>query len=338
MMSEASFLAVVSLRYGRWLSVLLGLSALLITTGFQTGDNVGVGIAMAELFGGTMAGWAIAFTVVALALLWGSRSIYQAIEKIMVALVVVMIGAFLGNMLMIRPDGGDVLRGLVPSQPAVFAMVVALSSTTFSIAAAAFQPYLVQSKGWKKEDVSKGLKDSFIGIFTLCFITCVIMVTSATVLRPLGIKVKDAIEMARQLEPLLGSFAKWLFLLGFWAASFSSFVVNAMVGGTLMSDGLGLGGRLDSFWSKALASLIMALGTVLAIRFGDNPVQLIVTAQATTALTAPVMALVMWLLTMNRAFMEAHRNRPVVNVLAAAAIGWLLFLSVRQGLAFLGVV
>jgi hypothetical protein len=36
--------------------------------------------------------------------------------------------------------------------------------------------------------------------------------------------------------------------------------------------------------------------------------------------------------------MEAHRNRPVVNVLAAAAIGWLLFLSVRQGLAFLGVV
>ncbi len=72
----------------------------------------------------------------------------------------------------------------------------------------------------------------------------VIMITAATVLKPAGVEVNSAIDMAMQLEPLLGPLAKWMFLLGFWSAAFSSFIVNAMIGGTLLADGLGLGGIL----------------------------------------------------------------------------------------------
>ena len=332
MVAEDSFLTVAARRYGRWVSVLIGLGACFICAGFQTGDNVGVGIALAEMFGGMMEIWAIFFTLLALAMLWGSKKLYRPLELWMVGLVAVMIVSFVANLFRIRPSATGIALGLVPSMPAVPALVVALTATTFSVAAAAFQAYLVRSKGWSKADLRKGLNDSIVGIAVLAGISAVIMITAATVLQPKGIKVQSAVEMAQQLEPLLGSMAKWLFLSGLWAAAFSSFVVNAMVGGTLLSDGLGIGSTLDSFWAKVFASGIMALGTVAAILFGGNPINLLVLAQATTVLGVPLMAVVMWIMTNDRRVVGDERNGWLTNVVAGIAVAWLLFLSVWQAI------
>lgn len=334
MVAEQSLLTTTARKYGRWVAVLMGLSGFFIATGFQTGDNVGVGIALSAMFGAAPVLWAVVFTAVALFILWISSSVYQVVEKVMVVLVAVMILAFLGNLLRIGPDAGAVLDGLVPSKPAIFGLVIAISATTFSVAAAAFQPYLVRAKGWTKADVKKGLRDSTVGIALLVCITCTIMITSATILKPAGVKVTNAVDMAKQLEPLLGSFAKWMFLTGLWAGAFSSFIVNAMVGGTLLADGLGIGDRLDSFWSKVLASIVMVLGTVIMMIFQGNPIELITMAQATTILGVPLIALVMWMLTNSKSLMGSHRNGVVVNAIVAVALVWLLYLSGRQAWTF----
>jgi len=335
MMAGAPLLTVVARTWGRWLAALMGLSGFCICVGFQTGDNVGVGIALAEMFGMSMNFWSVVFTIIALGLLWGSRSLYQAVEYLMMILVAVMIAAFFGNLLMVRFNGAEVLRGLVPAKPAVFGLVVAISATTFSVAAAAFQAYLVQSKGWKPHDLKKGFRDAAVGIATLGAISCVIMITSATVLRPAGVKVNTALDMALQLEPLLGASAKWLFLTGLWAGAFSSFVVNAMVGGALLSDGLGLGGALDSFWAKLLASVVMLLGTAAAMLFGDNPIQLLILAQSATMLGVPIIAAVMVLLVNRRSVMGAAKAGPIENIVLLFSLAWTLYLSVRQAVAFL---
>lgn len=334
-MAEESFLTTAARRYGRWVAVLIGLAACFICAGFQTGDNVGVGIALKEMFGGTMEMWAIFFTFVALALLWGPKKLYRPLEIWMVALVAVMIVSFLANFFRIRPDTGQIAMGFVPSMPAVPGLVVAMSATTFSVAAAAFQSYLVRSKGWTKDEMGKGLRDAVIGIAVLAGITAVIMITAATVLKPQGIRVESAFEMARQLEPLLGPMAKWMFLSGLWAAAFSSFIVNAMVGGTLLADGLGIGATLDSFWAKVFASLIMALGTVAAIMFCQNPINLLVLAQGTTILGVPLIAVVMWIMANDSKVVGERRNGWPANILAAAAVGWLIYLSAWQTLQFL---
>jgi len=330
MVTPTSFLTVTAERHGRWVAVLLGLCGFLITTGFQTGNNVGVGLALSEMFGGSMGFWAVVFTAVALIMMWSSSSLYRALERMMVVLVALMIVCFLGNLTMIRPDAREILIGLVPSKPAVFALVTAISATTFSVAAAAFQPYLVRAKGWGKQDLSKGFRDSAIGISMLGLISAVIMITASTVLRPAGIKVSSAVDMARQLEPLLGSASKWLFLLGLWAGAFSSFIVNAMIGGTVMADGLGIGDRLESRSSKALASGVMLLGTLVALLCGGNPIQLIVVAQGTTILGVPLIAVVMWRLGCDTELMGEHRTSPAANTVLLLGIAWLLFLSVRQ--------
>ncbi|MFH0880663.1 MAG: divalent metal cation transporter [Lentisphaerota bacterium] len=335
MMAEHSLLTTAAQRYGRWVAVLIGLAACFICAGFQTGDNVGVGIALAEMFGGKMEIWAIFFTLVSLALLWGPKKLYRPLEIWMVALVAVMIFSFVANMFRIHPSAGQIALGFVPSVPAVPGLVVALSATTFSVAAAAFQSYLVRAKGWTKCEMEKGVRDSIIGIAVLAGISAVIIITAATVLKPQGIKVQSAFEMARQLEPLLGPMAKWMFLSGLWAAAFSSFIVNAMVGGTLLADGLGIGATLDSFWAKVFASGIMALGTVAAILFGQNPINLLVLAQGTTILGVPLIAVVMWIMTNDRHVVGDRRNGWLANILAAASVGWLLYLSFWQTMQFL---
>lgn len=329
-----SFLTTAGKRYGRWVSVAIGLCGLLITTGFQTGNNIGAGLAASEMFGGSMGTWAVAFTAVALVMLWTSSRIYDLLEKIMVCLVGVMMVSFVGNVCMVRPDAVELVRGLVPSSPRIFGLVVAISATTFSVAAAAFQPYLVRAKGWSSADLRKGMRDSAVGIASLGAISCVIMITSAAVLRPEGIKVESAVDMARQLEPLLGSLARWLFLLGLWAGAFSSFIVNALIGGTLMADGLGIGDRLESRWAKILGSAVMLAGTVVALLFGKNPIQLLVVAQATTILGVPLIAVVMLVMANDREVVGEHRNGWIANGVGVAALGWLGVLSVRQLLAF----
>lgn len=334
--SSKSFLALAAGTFGRWVAVIIGLSGFFIATGFQTGNNVGVGLAMDALFGGGMPLWATIFTLLALVIMWTSTRMYQLLERIMAALVALMILCFVGDMAMIRPRFGELALGFLPSIPRVFGLVVAISATTFSVAAAAFQAYLVQSKGWRRDDRSRGLRDATVGIVLLGTISCVIMITSATVLQPRGIAVNNAVEMAMQLEPLLGRFAKILFLLGLWAGAFSSFIINALIGGTLLADGLGLGCRLEDPWPKRLASAVMVLGTALAIVFGKNPIQALVVAQASTIVGVPFIALIMLLLANRESVMGAAlKNRPGINVLAGAGLVWLLVLSGRTVFAVL---
>ncbi|MBN2450589.1 MAG: Nramp family divalent metal transporter [Lentisphaeria bacterium] len=331
MASGESLVAAAGQVLGRWAALLLGICAFLIATGFQTGNNVGVGVAMNALLGGAPGLWAAVFTVVALVVLWTTSSLYRALERLMVILVGMMILCFAADLFLVRPPLGAVARGLVPSLPEVPALVVALSATTFSVAAAAFQAYLVQSKGWNREDLQRGMRDVVVGICVLGGISCVIMVTSATVLRPHGIRVDSAADMARQLEPLLGAAARWLFLLGLWAAAFSSFIVNAMVGGTLLADACGLGGGLNDRWPKVLASAVMVFGTAVALVFGSNPIQLLVMAQATTIVGVPFIAFVMLVLANRRERMGNElRNRLAANIVGGIGLAWLVVLSGRQ--------
>lgn len=334
--SEKSLLQTAKDKYGKVLSFLMGLGGFFIIAGFQTGNNIGVGLAFSTVFGGTVGIWAVIFTAIAMVFMWGFKDMYGYLEKLMTALVFIMIITFVSNVFFIKPDIGELVKGFIPSKPENLGLIISISGTSFSVAAAAFQAYSVKSKGWKIEDLNEGLKSSYVGTAILGSITLVIMITAATVLKPAGIEVNSAIDMAIQLEPLLGSIAKWLFLFGFWSAAFSSFIGNAMIGGTFLADGLGIGSTMESKWSKIFASFVMLLGTGAAIIFGRNPIQLLVLAQGTTMLAVPIIAIVMLLLANDEELMGEHKNSVFLNIIGVASIVWLLFLSFNQLKLFIG--
>jgi Mn2+/Fe2+ NRAMP family transporter len=333
-LNENSLLTITKDIYGRWLSVLTGISIFLICAGFQTGNNIGVGLAIDAMVGGGVSIWATLCCLISLAFISLSTNFYSVLEKVMIFLVALMILSFVGNLFQIKLDFLEISKGMLPTIPPIWGLVIAISATSFSLAGAVFQAYTVQSKGWKKKHLKRSLRDANIGIVILCSLSAIIIITSAAVLAPQGITVTSALDMGMQLEPLLGFFAKWLFLLGLLSASFSSFVANALLGGILLSDGLGLGNSINEKSVKIFTSVLLIGSTVIAILMESNPIELIVMAQASTVIGGPLIAILLILLANNKIVLGQYTNKSWSNFIAGLALLWIIYLSVNQILVF----
>ncbi len=333
--NSKSLLDLVGESYGKVWPLLMGLSVFISCAGYQTGNNIGIGLAMNAMFGGSMALWAFGFTGISLLFIWTSRNFYDLLEKVMMLMVLLMIAAFVGNLFFITPDVKSILKGFIPSMPKDIGFMIAIAATSFSVVGAAGQSYMVQAKNWKTADLRKGMRDATTGVIFLCTLSAVIIISSAAVLAPKGIIVTNAIDMAIQLEPLLGSFAKWLFLLGLFAASFSSFLANAVLSGMFLADALGLGKTINDIWVKVFSSVLLVICSCIAALFDSNPVQLIIMAQAVTCIGYPLVIIMIFLLSNNKKVMREYKNNLITNIILGIAVLWILFLSGRQLLSYI---
>lgn len=335
-LSDDSIMEIARKKYGgKTTGIILGIAGFVVTMGFQTGNNVGIGLAMSAIFGGSMGLWAVVFTTVVLILIWWKSDVYNIVEKVMTGLVLLMIISFFANLFAIDIDVKEFAKGFIPSKPAVFVLVIAMSATTFSVTSALIQIYLVKDTKWTRETLKENLKGSTTGVVILAAISGVIIVTSAAVLKPQGIVPTSAVEMGLQLEPLLGATSKWLFLFGLFSASFSSFVVNAFSGGLLLADGFKLGKSYNNKYVKIFASLLMVLSTIIVLYINENPVELLVVAQASTAVVVPIFALLIIVLANNKKLMGEFKISKVENAIGIAAIFWVFYLSYSQIISFI---
>jgi len=265
---EDTFLGLAGRKLGRWFAVLCGISLFSVNATFQFGNNLGVTAGMEALFGHVPQGvWPIVFTTAAIAFMFSLKEIYRVVEKMMTVFLVVMFWAFLINLIWARPDLPAALKGAcLPRIPkgADWVTLGGLVATTFVIVAAFFQSYLVKAKGWHEEDLASGATDTVLASIIYTLIGTVIMMTAAAVVYPHAGEVTFE-TMVEQLEGVFGRYAKIIFCIGFWSAAFSSFVTNSLIGGVLLNDGLGLGGRLDSIPTKICATLVLLIGMTTAI-------------------------------------------------------------------------
>ncbi len=316
--NKDSILNSISVNYGRWFSVLIGISAFMSASSFQFGNNLGVGIAMQGITGIDERVWPLIFTPTALVLLFYAKNLYKLLEKLMMFLVMIMILAFFFNLMLTKPDVGQMASGFLPHRFDMKSLdiIAALVGTTFVLHGALYQSYLSQNKGWKITEIKKGLSDTYTGIFLLALISILIIVTSASALHPMGITVNSAADMAMQLESLFGSYAKVIFSIGLCAAAFSSLMVNAVMGGGLLSDGLGLGRTMSEKMPKIFTSIILLLGMFIAVFFRGNIIYTLILAQASSILAVPLIAVGMFLILNNRKVMGKFKNNLWQNFLA----------------------
>lgn len=294
----------LSKRLGRPVSVIVGLILFALVAIFQYTNNVAIISGLAPLFdsetfsltaGATPAIILVAFNGFVIFCLYRLRHLYASIESLMKWLIGLMVVAFLINFIVVFASP----RGYVPvtsgAKPDIFAML-GMVGTTFSVGGAFYQAYLVKEKGWGLADARRGLSDSVISICVLGGVTAIILMTAARVFygRPDPVVLGNVGDVAMQLQPLFGAWSKVVFCLGIFAGAFSSFLVNALVGGTVMSDALGKGYRMGERWVLALTTSALLGGMVVALlnlRDAKSTVNLIVFAQALTVLGIPALAL-----------------------------------------------
>ena len=116
-------------------------------------------------------------------------------------------------------------------------LVAGLLGTTFSVAGAFFQGNLVREKNWTVKDYEGSVGDAIAGVCVLTGVSMIIMITAGTVIR--GQPATDIGTLALSLKPLLGSTAYWVFCVGLVAVAMNPFLINAMIGGTILADGVG---------------------------------------------------------------------------------------------------
>ncbi len=305
---------------------------------FQTGNITGAALGLETLSGVSPQTWALIVGIVAFLLL--ASGAYRFIERVLVALVIVMSLVFIVTaIIVIRPgDVGNILAGaFVPSiSPGALVTVVALIGTTVVPYNLFLHASSVQEK-WPesvptREALVESRFDTTISIVLGGLITAAILVTGAAAFFGTGTEIQSAGQMAEQLEPLLGPLAKYFFAIGLLAAGFTSAITAPLAAAYATSGALGWERNLRSWKFRAVWFIVLAFGTIFAV-FGTNPVAAIVFAQAANGVLLPLVA-VFLLFAVNRSdLMGEHRNGTITNILGgivvliAAGIGARLILT-----------
>ena len=328
---ERSVCDELSDRLGRPVAVLVGLTLFVLVAFFQSSNNIALIGGVEPLLGASTMSVELRATILVLvngfviACLYGLRRLYRSIEGVMKLLVGMMAAAFLINLVVafLRPRNYEVT---VSDNPIDWIPLLAMIGTTFSVGGAFYQAYLVREKGWGLQDVQRSMIDSIVSISMLGLITCVILLTSWRVFygNPAPVTLASVGDVALQLEPVFGSWAKIVFCLGILAGALSSFLVNALVGGTVMSDAIGKGSRLEDRWPVHLTAVALLVGMFVAIASlakQGSTVHLLTLAQALTVLGIPALAAALIYLG-TRAELIGERRIPKA-IITIAGLGFL---------------
>lgn len=297
---ENSLCDELAARLGRGITFLIGLVLFTLVALFQSSNNIALIGGLESLLTEDIFSNAsrmvilIIFNVSILGILYWLRDLYRFVENLMKLLIAFMGVAFLINFVLVfifpssfNPEPTSGSKDLIP--------LLGMIGTTFSVGGAFYQAYLVRERGWGLGDVRKGMVDSIVSISVLGLITMIILMTAWRTFygHPAGANLAFVGDVARQLEPLFGSGARYVFAVGILAGALSSFLVNAMIGGTVMSDALGRGSRLTDRWPIHLTAIVLFVGMVVAITSlmkEGSTVLLITFAQALTVLGIPALA------------------------------------------------
>jgi len=329
--SDVSLLSQIRFEYGGWAAILIGVGLFLVAASFQAGNSIGAGMVFGETLSTSSAPWIVGISAIAIFLLF-FKTFFRILEKVMIGMVILMLVSFLLTLIISNPDLSRLAEQFTFGIPAGSEMLaVALVASSFSIAGAFYQSYLVQEKGWTKAKLRLHEREGISGIIILGVITSTVLLVGASVLFPKGIAVTSATEMGMALEPIFGSYASNVFMLGLFAASFSSLLGNATLGGVLISDALGFGMKLESIKVRAMIMLVIVIGATVAIVFGNLPIELIVVAQGLTIIVSPLIGLLLLLIALGKSAKKEIELGIGLKILMI--VGWLilLFLALANG-------
>jgi Mn2+/Fe2+ NRAMP family transporter len=270
--------------------------------------------------------WGLIHSAVGLVLVWfGSFALFEALMAVLIGIMFVTV---LGTAVLIAPDWGSVLAGLVPSIPPgggswLLAVLGGVGGTVT----------LLSYGYWIREGGRQGLADVRVcrldlalgngvtGLFGLA----VIIIGSRIKIEGQGAMV--ALQMADQLAAVIGPAGKWIFLAGFWGAVFSSLLGVWQSIPYMFADFVELqharpGERTgDLRATKAYRGYLLFIATVPALFLWTSVTQIQLAYGIIGAMFLPLVALTLLILNNRTDWVGAEfRSGPLINAVLAAAL------------------
>lgn len=311
---------------GLWAVVYFGIYVVVWGFSYGAAAMSGVGLALNGLFPGVdIRYWAMLSGVAGLLLVWFGK--YKPFENVMAVLIGVMFVTVVGSAALTAPNLGEIVAGLVPIIPdgAVLNTLGLAGGVGGTITLAAYGYWLAE-KGWSTPRWMRVMRIDNAWAYVMSGIFVVSMlVVGAELLYSVGMAVADGeeglIDLADVLAQRYGAFMAPLFLVGFFAATFSS-VIGVWHGVSLMfADFVATMRNLPSDDRRRGAGgtyyriyILWLTFPPMALLFLDKPILLVVVYGALGSLFMPFLALTLLFLNNSKAVPARWRNRWWVNV------------------------
>ncbi len=318
---------------GSWLKYLFAV-VIFITLGFgnsafQSGNMVGAVLGIQAIT--PIPTWAAALIIAAItfAFLWTGKT--AAIEKVMTVMVFIMVLLFVITAVIVKPDLGKMVGGFVPKIPAGAILIAIGVVGTTVIPHLLFLHSSLASKKWANRNIHNALIESnFDTVFSmlLCgLITICVIVTGASMFGS-GTTIKNGLDMAKQLEPIAGSWAKYVFGLGLFAAGITSSLSAPMSAAYAICSVMRWSTNMKDTKFRIIWIVVLLAGTIVTAT-GYNPVQVILMAQAFNGVMLPISAVILMVMANNKKALGKYKNNTFWNVLGGFVIVVTIILGFR---------
>ncbi|WP_218836493.1 NRAMP family divalent metal transporter [Halorarum salinum] len=270
LLTEAGIVTIVERHLGEGWAWVLVIDAVLAAGLAQLVIMKSVADISATVTGVDARIWGVGWAVI-LALGLAGRG-YRFVELLAKLLVTAVVVAFLASLFVVPIDPAGAAAGLVPRIPAgVDGAIVAagILGGAVHITLITMHSYTMRARGWTARDYGLATFDVgasmlvAFGVYSLA-----IFLVAAAALHSPDVTAGEltAVSAAQALGPLVGSSARWLFLLGLWGAAVSTLGGNTVVPPYLIADKLGWGTDVSDGRYRALlaaVALLSGLGAFL---------------------------------------------------------------------------
>ena len=263
---------------------------------------------------------------------------YKKLEKIFLVLVLFYI-AYIISGFMAKPDWGAVFKGTISptvqfNKSFIF-LLIALVGTTITPWMQFYLQSSIVEKGIRKAEYKYSKWDVIIGSSFTNIISFFIIITCAAVLFSNGIRVNDAIDASKALEPLAGSYALYLFGGGFFiAALFGAFILPLSTS-YYLCEAFGWESGVNKKFSNAknfyiIMLLMIVISSAIILIPSINLIHLILLAQFINGIILPVLLIIILKLVNDRKLMGGYVNQGWVNIVTWTGCALVIIASISM--------
>jgi manganese transport protein len=303
---------------------------------------IGTAIALKLLFGIPLIGGALIAALDAFLLLFLMNRGFRFLETFIVALLVVIAGCFLIQIVLAAPPVAAVLGGFVPSaeivtNPEMLYIAIGIIGATVMPHNLYLHSAIVQTRAiaptesGKREAIAFATADSTIALMLALFINAAILIVAAAVFHARGKTDVSEIEQAYALlSPLLGAgIASILFAVALLASGLNSTVTATLAGQIVMEGFLRI--RLPH-WARRLLTRGIAIVPVIVVTaiYGEHGTgQLLILSQVILSMQLPFAVIPLVLFVSSREKMGAFAVSRSVAALAWIVAGIIVALNLK---------
>lgn len=304
-------------------------------------EVIGSAIALNLLFGLPLT-WGVVITVidVFLILILQSRG-FRWLESFVAGLIFVILGCFLYEILISKPDVFPILKGMVPQKevvtnPSMLYIAIGILGATVMPHNLYLHSSIVQTRAYsrsdegKKEAIKFATIDSTASLLLAFFINASILIVAAATFHQSGNHdVADIHDAYKMLTPILGtSLASIMFAIALLASGQNSTLTGTLAGQIVMEGFVNI--RLKP-WLRRLITRLVAVVPALIVTFlyGEKgTADLLVLSQVILSMQLSFAVVPLVMFTSDRLKMGKFVNKPFLKTVAWIISGIIIILNV----------